>query len=96
MLGFGGKIVAGVNSKVLLYAREGEGLKRVCGHFGHVAVLYMKTLGDYILVGDLMRCASLPPSPQNLDTPPQISIVPRFWRLPASLFVLQMVCALCV
>mmetsp|Transcript_5262 Transcript_5262/g.15983 ORF Transcript_5262/g.15983 Transcript_5262/m.15983 type:complete len:1099 (+) Transcript_5262:49-3345(+) len=59
ILGFGGKVLAGINSKVVLMSFEagpGDGmLKKVCGHYGHVAVLCMKTRGDYILVGDLMR-----------------------------------------
>jgi hypothetical protein len=56
LVAFGGKVLAGVNGKVLLFAKgDGEGLKKICGHYGHIAVLYMKTFGDYILVGDLMR-----------------------------------------
>lgn len=57
MLGFAGKILAGINSKVLLFSKTttDDQLKRECGHYGHIAVLYMKVMGDYILVGDLMR-----------------------------------------
>lgn len=32
---------------------------KVCGHYGQVLALHLKTKGDFILYGDLMRSMSL-------------------------------------
>jgi DNA damage-binding protein 1 len=34
-------------------------LKSVCGHHGHILALYIKSHGDFIIVGDLMKSISL-------------------------------------
>jgi DNA damage-binding protein 1 len=34
-------------------------LQRECGHHGHILALYIKTHGDFVLVGDLLRSVSL-------------------------------------
>ena len=34
-------------------------LKSVCGHHGHILALYIKSHGDFIVVGDLMKSVSL-------------------------------------
>lgn len=65
-----GKLVAGVGSKVFVYkivVKDEEGvvmsgqptLHQDCGHHGHILALYLKTHGDFILVGDLLRSMTL-------------------------------------
>ena len=61
-------LLAGVNSKTQLYKWSPGGgggsdgvaeLKSVCGHHGHILALYIKSHGDFIVVGDLMKSVSL-------------------------------------
>ena len=57
---FNGKLVAGIGSKVQLFrwADRPDGvpeLQTECGHHGHILVLFLRTQGDYIIVGDIMR-----------------------------------------
>eukprot|EP00240_Pyramimonas_obovata_P000173 CAMPEP_0118957844 /NCGR_PEP_ID=MMETSP1169-20130426/62317_1 /TAXON_ID=36882 /ORGANISM="Pyramimonas obovata, Strain CCMP722" /LENGTH=1091 /DNA_ID=CAMNT_0006905945 /DNA_START=129 /DNA_END=3404 /DNA_ORIENTATION=- len=60
---FGGKLLAGINSRIQLYrwaAREGSHeLLPECSHHGNILALYVVTRGDFIVVGDLMKSISL-------------------------------------
>ncbi|XP_052213076.1 DNA damage-binding protein 1-like isoform X2 [Dreissena polymorpha] len=58
---FNGKLLASVNSTVRLFewrtfAKE---LNMECSHFNNIIALFLKTKGDFILVGDLMRSITL-------------------------------------
>ncbi|KAG8497706.1 hypothetical protein CXB51_006856 [Gossypium anomalum] len=61
---FNGKLLAAINQKIQLYKwmlRE-DGSREIqteCGHHGHILALYVKTRGDFIVVGDLMKSISL-------------------------------------
>ncbi|XP_051128213.1 DNA damage-binding protein 1-like [Andrographis paniculata] len=61
---FNGKLLAAINHKIQLYKWElgvdglGE-LQPECGHHGHVLALYLKSRGDLIVVGDVVRSMSL-------------------------------------
>jgi len=58
---FNGKLLASVNSTVRLFewrTAEKE-LKQECCHYNNIIALYLKTKGDFILVGDLMRSITL-------------------------------------
>ncbi|GMR48304.1 hypothetical protein PMAYCL1PPCAC_18499, partial [Pristionchus mayeri] len=55
-----GKLVASVNSSVRLFEWSTEKeLKLECSHFNYVTALTLKTKGDLLLVGDLMRSLCL-------------------------------------
>lgn len=59
---FNGKLLATINSKVHLFKmKEGAAKELVseCGHHGHVVALYLKSRGDFIIVGDLIKSISL-------------------------------------
>ncbi|CAA0805711.1 DNA damage-binding protein 1a [Striga hermonthica] len=61
---FNGKLLATINQKIQLYkwmlCDDGSGdLQYECGHHGHVLSLFVQTMGDFIVVGDLMRSISL-------------------------------------
>ncbi|GBG61192.1 hypothetical protein CBR_g19725 [Chara braunii] len=61
---FNGKLLAGINQKVQLYkwVQREDGTRELvseCGHHGHIIALYVKTRGDFIVVGDLMKSISL-------------------------------------
>jgi len=57
---FNGKLLASVNSTVRLYEwTSDKELRLECSHFNHIIALYLKTKGDFILVGDLMRSVTL-------------------------------------
>ncbi|KJE89467.1 UV-damaged DNA binding protein, variant [Capsaspora owczarzaki ATCC 30864] len=61
---FNGKLLAGINSKVNLFKWNltGDGIRELvseCSHHGHILTLYLKSRGDFIIVGDLMRSISL-------------------------------------
>ena len=77
--GFNGKLLAGVNNKVILYSwkagmdDDSHELAHECSHSGHILALYVTVRGEHILVGDLMKSMSL------LVYKPEV----RFW-LPAS------------
>ncbi|ESO97964.1 hypothetical protein LOTGIDRAFT_209160 [Lottia gigantea] len=53
---FNGKLLASVNSTVRLFEWTPEKeLRLECSHFNNIIALYLKTKGDFVLVGDLMR-----------------------------------------
>ena len=62
-----GKLVAGVDSKVLIYEFFPEGKEKngapelsvLCEHPGHVMCLMCKASGDLVLVGDILRSMSV-------------------------------------
>ncbi|XP_071476122.1 DNA damage-binding protein 1-like [Diadema antillarum] len=57
---FNGKLLASVNSVVRLFEWTPEHSLRVeCSHYNNVLALYLKTKGDFIIVGDLMRSITL-------------------------------------
>ena len=62
---FNGKLLAGVNNKVILYGwkagmdDESHELAHECSHSGHILALYVSVRGEFILVGDLMKSMSL-------------------------------------
>ncbi|CAN8027231.1 unnamed protein product [Ixodes persulcatus] len=60
LLEFNGKLLASINSTVRLFEWNAEReLHNECSHFNNILALYLKTKGDFILVGDLMRSMSL-------------------------------------
>ncbi|XP_014678579.1 PREDICTED: DNA damage-binding protein 1-like [Priapulus caudatus] len=57
---FNGKLLASINSTVRLYEWTAEReLKLECSDFNNIIALYLKTKGDFILVGDMMRSITL-------------------------------------
>ncbi|CAH1785310.1 unnamed protein product [Owenia fusiformis] len=57
---FNGKLLASINSTVRLFEWTAEKELRVeCSYFNNIIALYLKTKGDFILVGDLMRSMNL-------------------------------------
>ncbi|KAM9409279.1 DNA damage-binding protein 1 [Pholidichthys leucotaenia] len=57
---FNGKLLASINSTVRLYEWTAEKeLRTECNHYNNIMALYLKTKGDFILVGDLMRSVLL-------------------------------------
>lgn len=57
---FNGKLLAGINSTVRLFEWTAEKeLRLECSYFNNIVALYLKTKGDFILVGDLMRSITL-------------------------------------
>ncbi|MBN3276002.1 DDB1 protein, partial [Polyodon spathula] len=60
MVEFNGKLLASINSTVRLceWTAEKE-LRTECNHYNNIMALYLKTKGDFILVGDLMRSVLL-------------------------------------
>lgn len=57
---FNGRLLAGVNSKLMLYkwpTRDDDTRELVmeCSHHGHILALYVAVRGDFICVGDLMK-----------------------------------------
>ncbi|KAJ6654120.1 hypothetical protein lerEdw1_007388 [Lerista edwardsae] len=60
MVEFNGKLLASINSTVRLYEWTAEKeLRTECNHYNNIMALYVKTKGDFILVGDLMRSVLL-------------------------------------
>ena len=60
------RLVAGINSQIHVYkwAQREDGTKSYdiiyeTGHHGHIVVLYVKTSGNYVLIGDLVRSITL-------------------------------------
>uniref|UniRef100_A0A8W4FNJ8 Damage specific DNA binding protein 1 n=1 Tax=Sus scrofa TaxID=9823 RepID=A0A8W4FNJ8_PIG len=59
MVEFNGKLLASINSTVRLYEWTTEKeLRTECNHYNNI-MAYLKTKGDFILVGDLMRSVLL-------------------------------------
>jgi DNA damage-binding protein 1 len=62
---FNGKLLAGVNNKVILYRwscgmdDDSRQLVSECSHAGHILALHVAVRGEFILVGDLMKSMSL-------------------------------------
>lgn len=57
---FNGKLLASINSTVRLFEWSAEKeLRLECSHFNNIISLYLKTKGDFILVGDLMKSITL-------------------------------------
>jgi DNA damage-binding protein 1 len=61
---FNGKLLAAINQKIQLYRwvpleDENHELQSECGHHGNILALYVQTIGDLIVVGDLMKSISL-------------------------------------
>ncbi|XP_049788661.1 DNA damage-binding protein 1 [Schistocerca nitens] len=57
---FNGRLLASINSTVRLYEWTAEKeLRLECSHFNNIIALFLKTKGDFILVGDLMRSMTL-------------------------------------
>ncbi|XP_066157615.1 DNA damage-binding protein 1 [Euwallacea fornicatus] len=57
---FNGKLLASINSTVRLFEWTTEKeLRLECSHFNNIVSLCLKTKGDFILVGDLMRSITL-------------------------------------
>lgn len=57
---FNGKLLASINSTVRLFEWTYEKeLRLECSHFNNIIALYLKTKGDFILVGDIMRNMTL-------------------------------------
>uniref|UniRef100_A0A3Q0T3F5 DNA damage-binding protein 1 n=1 Tax=Amphilophus citrinellus TaxID=61819 RepID=A0A3Q0T3F5_AMPCI len=60
MVEFNGKLLASISSTVRLYEWTAEKeLRTECNHYNNIMALYLKTKGDFILVGDLMRSVLL-------------------------------------
>lgn len=57
---FNGKLLASINSTVRLFEWTAEKeLRLECSNFNHIMALFLKTKGDFVLVGDLMRSLTL-------------------------------------
>lgn len=57
---FNGKLLASINSTVRLFEWTYEKeLRLECSHFNNIIALFLKTKGDFILVGDIMRNMTL-------------------------------------
>ncbi|XP_003389315.1 PREDICTED: DNA damage-binding protein 1-like [Amphimedon queenslandica] len=59
VLGFNGKILNSVNSGVFVNALVDGALKEECAYKNNILALYLKTKGDFILVGDILRSLKL-------------------------------------
>lgn len=56
IVAFNGKLLAAVNSSVRLFEWTAEKeLRLECSHFNFIVALYLKTKGDFVVAGDLMR-----------------------------------------
>lgn len=57
---FNKKLLASINSTVRLFEWTAEKeLRLECSHFNNILALFLKTKGDFVLVGDLMRSFTL-------------------------------------
>lgn len=57
---FNGKLLASIGSTVRLFEWTAEKELRIeCNHLNNIIALYLKTKGDFVLVGDLMRSITL-------------------------------------
>lgn len=55
----GSNLLAGVNSKVLMYAWEDSTLRLMCDHYSQTVVYKMITHGDFVVIGDLIHSVSV-------------------------------------
>lgn len=54
------KLICSINSSVRLFEWTADKeLRLECSHFNFIVALYLKTKGDLVLVGDLMRSVCL-------------------------------------
>ncbi|KXJ10807.1 DNA damage-binding protein 1a [Exaiptasia diaphana] len=57
---FNGKVLAGINSNVGIFEWTADKeLRPECWYYDNILALYLKTKGDFILVGDMMRSITL-------------------------------------
>lgn len=56
---FNGKLLASVNSTVRLFEWTEKELRMECSYFNSIIALYLKTKGDFVFVGDLMKSVTL-------------------------------------
>ncbi|CAJ0931428.1 unnamed protein product, partial [Mesorhabditis belari] len=55
-----GKLLASINSSVRLFEwKDDKELRLECSHFQYIQAMYIKSKGDIVLVGDLMRSMGL-------------------------------------
>lgn len=55
-----GKLLAAINASVRLFEWTPEReLRLECSHFNFITALYLKTKGDFVLVGDIMHSMML-------------------------------------
>ena len=68
---FNGKLLASINSTVRLFEfTKDRELNNMCSFYNNIMALFIKTKGDFILVGDLMRSIALlnyKPMEMNLE-----------------------------
>ena len=56
---FNGKLLVTINSSVRLFEFRERELNNECSYYNTILALFLKTKGDFILVGDLMRSMTL-------------------------------------
>ncbi|XP_062512905.1 DNA damage-binding protein 1-like [Corticium candelabrum] len=60
LVDFNGKILAGINNAVCLFDLKGDmELQLECCCYNTILALYLKSKGDFVLVGDLMRSVTV-------------------------------------
>lgn len=60
MTAFNSKILVGINSSVRLYEwTQQKDFHNECSYFNNILVLNLKTKGDFVLIGDMMRSINL-------------------------------------
>ncbi len=60
MLEFNGKLLTSINSLVRLFEWTPEKELRIeCSQYNNILALFLKTKGDFVLLGDLMRSVTL-------------------------------------
>lgn len=59
LLPFQGMLLGSVNNRVCVWRWASSKLELVCAHTANILALFLQASGDLILVGDLMRSASL-------------------------------------
>jgi DNA damage-binding protein 1 len=57
---FSGKILAGINNAVCVFdLKDDMELQMECSYYNTILALYLKSKGDFVLVGDLMRSLTI-------------------------------------
>lgn len=60
MTAFNGKLLVGINSAARLFEwTQQKDFNHDCAHFNNIMVLSLKTKGDFVLIGDMMRSINL-------------------------------------